>query len=146
MTSKRLCEATSTSQWKFQCDSLVAMEANKSNTLLYIPTAEKYLLGIYLLGIWSIYRKWNEIVSILCCKRCSAIPFFTFIHTVFWYAWKRRTTHGKWKKTNKIELMGKKPSRNDVISSKDRQWWKSNAMHHWALFHLYVVSNCLFTL
>lgn len=84
-----------------------------------------------------------ELYPFYVCKRCSAmhsILFWTFIRSENIRLRKKKCKKNDENKQNSMEYRAaKKHSRNDVISSKDRQWWKSNAMHHWALFNLCVV-------
>lgn len=74
-------------------------------------------------------------------QQCNALDSILYTHSYWKNAHiRQKSTTKTIKKQNPLEngTEKKKHPRNDVISSKDRQWWKSNAMHHWALFHLCV--------
>lgn len=67
------------------------------------------------------------------------------IHSKLWYAITKKEKEREREDENKKQIQTKiewntkkkKCSRNEAISSKDRQWRKPNAMLHWALFYLY---------
>lgn len=118
--------------------------SNGMVVLVHIFCFEKYRQYLSLGHMKWNREKQNESVSILCAQAMlsnamHSMLFCTLIrigkmHT---YEKKRDQSDKKTKSIGKWDREKKHP-RNDVISSKDRQWWKSNAMHHWALFHLCV--------
>lgn len=112
--------------------------------LVHIFCFEKYRQYLSLGHMKWNREKQNESVSILCAQAMlsnamHSMLFCTLIRIgkMYTYEKKRDQSDKKTKSIGKWDREKKHP-RNDVISSKDRQWWKSNAMHHWALFHLCV--------
>lgn len=112
---------------------------------------EKNYPSVFISWAWKgKWRKWNEIVSSFYLQTMFSgcvvsLPLYTFIGSM-WCVHDMLIEKKEWLlkriKTNRIEQLKtsnreKWCSRNNVISPEDRQWWKSNVMHHWALFHLF---------